>query len=333
MFVYSLCPGSVRGSQIDDVLRLPTTAEIKKMADTIRCGKEDKYADRLPKRLCYILRYGAVKEGLTVHEGGYVDIKDVMSVGMMRHHSEPEVLAEVETSLSHRKTLRFERKDEVGRTLVRAQFGRNFESSPFHEGTQVRSLLQTTLEYITDNLQDYDLQDFPDEFLLSKMISQLKRKKKLNSKNFKALLVPALEHLDVSQDVCLTQSMLKTMWSNCPNLRKLHKLESVSLAACKHVTDKGVRSMIKYGANLQELNLSFIRTFSDSAIVDLVCNCERLRHLDIYDVTLGKESRAVIIEAARQRGVKVVLKGILESDPDVTLENPSMMLPNFGKTW
>ncbi|XP_052797528.1 uncharacterized protein LOC128229754 [Mya arenaria] len=324
------------------------------MADTIRCGKEDKYADRLPKRLCYILRYGAVKEGLTVHEGGYVDIKDVMSVGMMRHHSEPEVLAEVETSLSHRKTLRFERKDEVGRTLVRAQFGRNFESSPFHEGTQVRSLLQTTLEYITDNLQDYDLQDFPDEFLLSKMISQLKRKKKLNSKNFKALLVPALEHLDVSQDVCLTQSMLKTMWSNCPNLRvlilkdcgyivtdsvvetlfmKLHKLESVSLAACKHVTDKGVRSMIKYGANLQELNLSFIRTFSDSAIVDLVCNCERLRHLDIYDVTLGKESRAVIIEAARQRGVKVVLKGILESDPDVTLENPSMMLPNFGKTW
>ena len=29
-------------------------------------------ADRLSKRLCYILRYGAVKEGLTVHEGGKV---------------------------------------------------------------------------------------------------------------------------------------------------------------------------------------------------------------------------------------------------------------------
>ena len=26
--------------------------------------------NRLSKRLCYILRYGAVKQGLTVHEGG-----------------------------------------------------------------------------------------------------------------------------------------------------------------------------------------------------------------------------------------------------------------------
>lgn len=26
--------------------------------------------ERLSKRLCYVLRYGAVKEGLTLHEGG-----------------------------------------------------------------------------------------------------------------------------------------------------------------------------------------------------------------------------------------------------------------------
>lgn len=31
---------------------------------------EDRFADRLSKRLCYILRYGAIQEGLTVHDGG-----------------------------------------------------------------------------------------------------------------------------------------------------------------------------------------------------------------------------------------------------------------------
>ena len=28
--------------------------------------------ERLSKRLCYVLRYGAVKEGLTLHEGGMI---------------------------------------------------------------------------------------------------------------------------------------------------------------------------------------------------------------------------------------------------------------------
>ena len=31
---------------------------------------ERDYKDRIAKRLCYILRYGAITEGLTVHEGG-----------------------------------------------------------------------------------------------------------------------------------------------------------------------------------------------------------------------------------------------------------------------
>lgn len=34
--------------------------------------KDDKYAGRLSKRLCYILRYGAIKEGLTIHKEGTV---------------------------------------------------------------------------------------------------------------------------------------------------------------------------------------------------------------------------------------------------------------------
>lgn len=58
--------------------------------------------------------------------------------------------------------------------------------------------------------------------LHSRMIFQLKRKKKLNTKNLKTLLVPVLEHLDLSSDVYVTQGILKAMWTNCPNLRVLN---------------------------------------------------------------------------------------------------------------
>ena len=116
-------------------------------------------------------------------------------------------------------------------------------------------------------------------------------------------------------------------------LQKLPLLESVSLAACKHVTDRGLVAIIKHSKNLRQLNLSWIRNLSEGALLDLVINCENLQHLDIYDLPLEGEKRDLVIEAARQRGIKVVLKGLLESDPDVTIENPSMMLPTFGKTW
>lgn len=33
-------------------------------------GKKLEKDERLSKRLCYVLRYGAVKEGLTLNEGG-----------------------------------------------------------------------------------------------------------------------------------------------------------------------------------------------------------------------------------------------------------------------
>ncbi|XP_060587912.1 uncharacterized protein LOC132743408 [Ruditapes philippinarum] len=315
--------------------------------------KEDKYAGRLSKRLCYILRYGAIKEGLTVHKEGFVDVNEVLEMNMMRHHTLEEVLQEVDTSLSHRHTKRFESKTFNGKTLIRALFCRNFEPSPYHEGTSVKTFQQICIDYILDNLDDYDLEDFPDEHIISTMISQLKRKKKLNVKVLRQLLVPVLEHLDLDS-VYLTQTILKTMWTNCPNLRvlslkdcgyivtdsvvetilrKLTKLEALNLAACKHLTDKSVKAMCQFGKNLQQLNLSWIKTISNGAILDLVVNLENLRHLDIYDMQLTGEIRELVIEGARQREIKIVLKGLQESDPDVTIENPSMMLPNFGKTW
>lgn len=37
-------------------------------------GKKSEKDERLSKRLCYVLRYGAVKEGLALYEGGNVII-------------------------------------------------------------------------------------------------------------------------------------------------------------------------------------------------------------------------------------------------------------------
>ena len=58
---------------------------------------------------------------------GFIDVKEVMTVSMMRHHSEQDVLDEVEKSTSHRNTKRFDRKDENGKIFIRANFCRNFE--------------------------------------------------------------------------------------------------------------------------------------------------------------------------------------------------------------
>ncbi|KAH3886603.1 uncharacterized protein LOC127842934 [Dreissena polymorpha] len=314
----------------------------------------NQYSDRLCKRLCYVLRYGAHKEGLQVYEGGFIGLPELMALNIMRRNTEAEVLAEVAASISHRGTRRFEIKLQDGRTFIRALNHRNFEESPYHAGTHVKSLLQTTIDYVVNNLSEYDLTDFPDEHIINKMIFQLKRKKKLNARNFTSLLVPALEHLDLSCDVYVTPGILKTMWSTCTNLRvlilkdcgyimtdaivetlfkKLTHLESVSLTACKHITDKSLASIVKYGHNLRELNVSFIKTFSNAAILDLLCNCKKLTMLDIFDAEVNTETRALIPEVARQRGIKVVLKGLHDSDPDVTFENPSCLLPTFGKIW
>ena len=105
----------------------------------------------------------------------------------------------------------------------------------------------------------------------------------------------------------------------------------MSLAACKHVTDKSLVAMCKYGHSLKEVNLSWIRNLSGSALINLLEKCDNLMLLDIYDHKISPEDKVNIVETARMRGIKVVLEGV--TDNEVSLENPSMHLPNFGKVW
>ena len=75
----------------------------------------------------------------------------------------------------------------------------------------------------------------------SSMINYLKRKKKLNSTNFRQLLVPVIEHLDL-ENVYVTDGILKTMCNNCPNLRVL------ILKDCGYVvTDSMVEIIFRVG--------------------------------------------------------------------------------------
>ncbi|XP_033748891.1 uncharacterized protein LOC117333618 [Pecten maximus] len=305
---------------------------------------------RLAKRLCYLLRYGAMKEGLDVYEGGYVDIDQLVSLNLMRHNTKEEVLEEVDTSLSNRGAKRFERKEENAKTLVRACFCVNFEVNPFHSGTSVTTLLSTCLEYVSDNLELFDLEDFPDEYLINNMIHRLKKKKKLNSTAFRQLLVPTLQHLNLD-NIYLTEGTLRNVCKSCPHLRilslkdcgylmtdnlmeqlvkKLPHLESLNLCACKHLTDRSMNALCRSSKNLKELNLSWIKTISESAIINLVQNCPKLEHLDIYDHIVTAGGTETLTQMARDRNIKIVLKGL--TDSKVAPENPCAKLPFFGKT-
>lgn len=42
----------------------------------------------------------------------------------------------------------------------------DISQNPFHEQTQIRRLLDLTLEYICQNVDKYDFEGFPDEFLI-----------------------------------------------------------------------------------------------------------------------------------------------------------------------
>lgn len=73
----------------------------------------------------------------------------------------------------------------------------------------------------------------------SKMIQKMKRQSKLNNAALRQLLVPVLEHLDLS-GVYITDSTLKLVWRNCSNLRVL------SLKDCGYImTDSIMEQLVK----------------------------------------------------------------------------------------
>ena len=50
-------------------------------------------------------------------------------------------------------------------TYSQSEPSRAFQS-PYHEGTKVTTLFHSCIQYVAGHLKDYDLQDFPDEFII-----------------------------------------------------------------------------------------------------------------------------------------------------------------------
>ena len=95
------------------------------------------------------------------------------------------------------------------------------------------------------------------------------------------------------------------------------------------MTDKSLATICKYGHSLKQLNLSWIKNLSGIAVLNILEKCETLEMLDIYDHDVSPEIVVQMVEIAKLRGIKIVLKGV--TDNEVALENPSMLLPSFGK--
>ncbi|XP_046335128.2 uncharacterized protein LOC124117349 [Haliotis rufescens] len=307
--------------------------------------------NRLSKRLCYLLRYGALKEGLHVDDHGFVDIEELRSVNLLREHGLEEVLEEIKTSTSWRKTKRFQWKEEHGKIYVRAQYARRLEKNPCHEDSKVPTLFEHCIQSVITNIEDYDLDDFPDEFIISTMIHRLKRQKKLNNKALQTLLVPALEHVDL-EGLYLTNNILKMVWTKCPHIKtlslmncgyimtdnlmsqlvkKLPDLTSLNLARCQHLTDITLKSIKKHSKKLRNINISMVRNFTEACVLDFIISLPGLEQVDMYDVRISTEGRETLAEIGKHRKLKIILYEF--HSEEAAQKNPSEMLPNFGQVW
>ncbi|XP_077980003.1 uncharacterized protein LOC144435285 [Glandiceps talaboti] len=278
--------------------------EEKRVGNERRRGKDDNARMRLSKRLSYILRYGAEKEGLRVGDTGYIDLKELMTLPLLQTHTEKEVLDEIKVSRSDRGHKRYEFKRQYdGQVLVRALYGRKMERSPYHEGCKVIRLMETCLIYICQHIEEFDLMDCPDEYLLSCVVHKLKRQKKLTNNAMKCALGTSLENLDLD-GVYLTEKSLKIITARCPNLKflnlkncgyllndqiftqmikKLPHMEKINLAFCTQLSGKSLKALQKYVPTIVGVNVACIPNFTQADILDFISKCQCLIYINFIE--------------------------------------------------
>jgi len=202
-----------------------------------------------------------------------------------------------------------------------------------------------------NNLQDYDLLDFPDEELIRLMIRRLKRKKKLTSSALQTLLVPTITRLDM-EDVYLTTKTLRFLWNNCPHLKaislkncgylitdnilthfckNLPFLERLNLSGCDHLTTNCLAIISKRLHNLNYLNISYGPRLSTKAILNFLLATNNLKELNIYYTKTTQEEYVSIKEAANLKGVEISIRAPKSLGSDaVTDEQVATAVDLFG---
>ncbi|XP_005091554.1 uncharacterized protein LOC101851012 isoform X2 [Aplysia californica] len=292
-------------------------------------AEKEESMKRLGKRLTYILRYGALKEGLEVNENGYVKLEDLPTLGLLKYYTSDELLEHVKSSVSSRGGQRFDWREQNGTVFVRAAYLRNFEKSPYHPGTKVFTLGESCMTYVLKHLDDYDLEDFPDETIIRLMIRRLKRQKKLNSAALTALLVPTLTRLDM-EDVYLTNKTLRTLWTQCPNLvaisfrncgyiitdsvlaqlaKNLPNLQRLNLSGCDHLSSNCLSMLSKRLPHLHFLNISTGPRLTYEAVLSFIKSAKEMTFLDVYYLRTTPEENRTLVELAKEKGVELILRG------------------------
>ncbi|BFZ18501.1 hypothetical protein BsWGS_21540 [Bradybaena similaris] len=292
-----------------------------------RISEEELAMIRLPKRLAYILRYGALKEGLDADENGYVNFDDLLNINLLHNYSRQQVLHEITTSVGYRNVHRYNWYKKDDRLLVRASYLRKFEKNPHHHGTKIWTLFESAMTHILDHLDDYDLRDFPDEYIITTMIHRLKRQKKLSLKLLQTLLVATLTHLDL-EGIFLTNNILRTVWTQCPELvavslkncgyivtdtvlvqfiKNLPKLQHLNISHCKHLTVKCLTILSKHLPHLQVLHISGVPSLTYEAVLKFI-KSTKLKFLSVYYLETKPEEYQILTQVARDQDLQLVLR-------------------------
>ncbi|KAI8749271.1 hypothetical protein BgiBS90_032701 [Biomphalaria glabrata] len=296
--------------------------------DEIQAEEKREKFTRLSKRLAYLLRYGACKEGLVVDDNGYVNLNDLMTVNLLHDYTREDVLEAIKTSVSYKKKQRYEWREREGAVYIRAAYLRNFEKNPFHFGTKVKTLFETATTYIIDNLDNFDLQDFPDEHILRDMMRRLKRQKKLSHKALQTLLAPTVTRLDL-EGVYLTNKTLATIWTQCPDLvavslkdcgyimtdtvlnkftQNLPQLERLNLCSCTHLSSKCLAILSKNLTKLKVLHIGNISSLTYTAVLNFMTSVKALTFLDVYCLKTTLEEYRTLTQLAKKQELELILK-------------------------
>jgi len=261
---------------------------------------------RLNRRLLYILRYGASKLGLKVSQRGFVLLDDLMDLHLMRHDNADQVLHVMKGSMSCiTGKCRFEIKELENKVMVKAADGRIMEPTVNHHDSNVKRLLNISIEQICKNIKLYDFEDFPDEFLMRRIFMQLKHENRLTNTIMKSLISSSMERYDFT-DIYITESTLRLICTRCKQLKELclggssylltdslvrliaknlGQLSNLNLRSCDSVTDVSLQALMKFKTPLKILNLSFCSKVTLSGIENFIRDCSSLQVLCLNGLT------------------------------------------------